>query len=162
MSYKLLKPNRVDFMWHKLQEKPFACDDFKISKELFVEWMLADCNLSYEIGDGAGLASLLCALPDSNAYIQLAVFDYSYENKEQMFRDILVDAFHRRNINRVTAMVTEDRSNARNLVKYLQFSYEGVLRKAFVRKSVYYDVELYALFRDDLFDATYGPKEVYL
>jgi hypothetical protein len=133
------------YHWNQLQLSPAACDDFKITWRQFVEWMWF--LPTYEIGSPpVGLFTFVPAT-GGNAWIQGAMYDWKYDQREPVFLALALDMFDRGLAHRVTSTVNGDRAEARDLMIRMGFTLEGVVRQGGQRGQ---SIEVWALYKEDI------------
>lgn len=142
-----LKVGRIAYHWEMIQANVKAFDDYtSLSLEEFLSFISSSRVLSWEIGDGVGLCSLVIA-SDVNVLGQMVLYDYNY--RDYIGRDFCRKAFDL-GFSRVTIFVSRDRESAREFAVRNGAVYEGRQRKAYKRGEAFVDVEIYALVKEKL------------
>lgn len=138
--------DRIQYHWDQIQQNKDAFDDFtQLSYEEFVDFVFNPRTAAFELGDGIGLCCLVFS--GVNAWIQMVVYDYNY--RVYLCSDLCGLAFELGAV-RVTSTVTENRPQARELVRdRMHCQYEGTLRRAFSRRGEFFDVEVYGILKED-------------
>lgn len=152
LPIKPLSEDRVDYFWNMLQQNLNTFDDYTpFDRDEFEFCLFGQGCESYEIGDGVGLTTIIYNMP--NSYIQMIMFDWKLRDDvcERIFQ-MAFDA----GAERVTATVSDDRGQARELVTRFGFKKEGNLRQAFLRQGIstynmapYHDVEIWGILREE-------------
>jgi hypothetical protein len=164
LPFAPLRVDRIEYHWKTLQEDRLAFDDFTpLDKPSFFNFVLGPNSVSYEIGDGVGLATIV--VDGCNAWLQLVMYDWKYRDDVCLG---LVDKAFAIGVNRVTTTVTEDRSHARMLMIKHGFVLEGKMRKAYKRWVTddmgswqlerFIDIEIYGLTREEHYGNSSGDS----
>lgn len=144
LALQRLEPGRLGYHWAWIQMNKLAFDDYtNLDYDEFVGFTLGPSSVSYEIGDGIGLTTLVFS--SCNAYIQMVMYDWIY--RDDVCKRVCNKGFEL-GANRITSLVTEDRDSARDLVLRLGCKLEGRMRHAYTRNGKRLDVEVYGLMKE--------------
>lgn len=143
LSIRLLTPDRIPYHFKMLQENKELFDDFTVFDDVedLYDFVFSDRSITFEIGDGVGLLTLL--VDGTNAHVQYVMYDLKF--RLDVVERIKSLAFETLGLTRLTITVTEDRGKTRDWVLALGVHHEGRIRQCFHRGGKYLDVDIYRL-----------------
>jgi hypothetical protein len=145
LQLSALEEDRFDYHWAQISNNKRAFDDYtNLTRDEFNTLLTSERTLSWEIGRGIGLCSLVF-LTTVNPVIQMVMYDYMY--RIYLASTLCLWAFEL-GATRVSSFVTEDRHIAKDYVRRVGAEYEGTLRKAYKRGEKILDVEIYGLMKE--------------
>lgn len=133
-------------LWERVSQADYAFEDpFVGDKVAFAASMLAEGTYNFEI-PGEIFAQLTLAGPGTTAMIHFTSLSQGpttplIEAAAEMFWF----AFEQVKVQRISAFIPEFNKKAQRLVSLLRMKFEGDMRKAFLYKGEYWDINIYGL-----------------
>lgn len=142
---------RFQRLWENLSTQEYALDDLvKADPAIFVANFAFPSNLFWEIGDLQGLVCAMGVQARLDAELHFAVWgQMKITDLMQAGRSLQEYLFETYALNRLSASIPNQNSNARRLAKLLWFTDEGLRRKAFLSNGNYSDVVLMGLLHSE-------------
>jgi hypothetical protein len=145
---------RVEWLWNQLKGQDYAFDDTTRGvSQMWVNSLADPRSEHYEFGDD-GYVVANGITPRCNANVHFAIWGKrTVPEVLEAGRELLEHLFSTYDLNRITAMAPVNNKPASRIAILLRFKYEGELRKAFLFHSIYYNVSLYGLLREEFYKA---------
>jgi len=141
-------PQRLDWIWQRLQKCEYAFDDFTRGKvDFFLEQFTNEVVEFYEIGD-QGLAILRNIIPAGGGEIHYVVWDtdtYPLNRQKISAKELLDYLFFDRRIHHAYGIIPSFNQHATRLALAIGMKYEGEIRENFLYKGKYFNHMIYGL-----------------
>jgi RimJ/RimL family protein N-acetyltransferase len=148
---KAWNPARLEWLWKCLQTQDYAFDDFaqKLGPEAFISPLFNPASVWYELGN-VGIAAFTGIQRDSNAMFHFALWD-EVDPRElfMLLRELFGEMYKVYNLRRVTAMIPAFNKQAIRAATINGFKYEGEMRKAFLKRGTWHNVQIYGLLKEE-------------
>jgi hypothetical protein len=144
------KPERIQWLWEKLQTQEYAFDDPGRGRGDFFLARLFDPNtISFEFGED-GMVFATEIIRKVNAVIHFAVWgEVDQRDLILTARELLSFLFQEYGLVRVTGMIPSFNKATIRLATICGFKYEGEMRKAFLKNGTYHNLHIYGILRDE-------------
>ena len=140
-------PQRLYWLWEKMQECDYAFDDFIRGKvDYFLEQFANPDVEFYEMGD-SGLVILSNIVEKGGSNIHYLMWDHSYQLSAK--RGPALDAFdylfYKRNVHHIVGMIPSHNHHAIRFALSVGMKFEGEIRENVLYNDRYYSTHIYGI-----------------
>lgn len=144
-------PQRLKWLWERMQECEFAFDDFTQGKvDFFLAQFANENNEFYEISD-AGLVMLSNITERGGSNIHYLMWDHSYNLQSQ--KGPALDAFDylffKRKVHHIVGMIPSYNTPAIRFATSVGMRFEGEIREDDLFKGKYYPTYIYGILESE-------------
>lgn len=145
-------PKRLEWLWERVKETEYSFDDItRDNPNYFLGILFSPTSAFYEVGD-EGLIVVRDIVPKVNAMFHSAIWGRLGPHKLlKVATQVLDQLFGAFELHRITTVAPRCHPKAARLATLMGFKFEGSMRQAFLRESIYHDMDIYGLLHDEFY-----------
>lgn len=142
-------PNRLRWLWERMQECEYAFDDFTQGKtEYFLHEFANASNEFYEMSD-SGLVILSNITEEGGSRIHYLMWDHDFVLSKSVAREAFDYLFYKRKVHHIVGMIPQHNQMAVRFAISVGMRFEGEIREDVLYKGRYYSTHVYGLLEQE-------------